>query len=238
MTAELFAGTSGFAYPQWKPDFYPPKLPAKQFLRHYAGRLNSVEINYTFRRTPSPTTLENWVNATPEAFRFSLKAPMRITHIHRLRNTKESTDFFLRAIDPLRVNKRLGVVLFQLPPQFRCDVDVLRNFLVELPNNLRYAFEFRHASWHDEGVYQLLRDHNACLCLAESEKLEAPEVITADFVYFRLRKENYTAEDRAAIRQKVQRLLLKDRTIFLFFKHEDTPEGAVYAEEMLRRARS
>ena len=179
MTAELFAGTSGFAYPQWKPDFYPPKLPAKQFLQHYASRLNSVEINYTFRRTPSPTTVENWVNATPEAFRFSLKVPMRITHIHRLRNAKESTDFFLRAIDPLRVNKKLGVVLFQLPPQFRCDVDVLRNFLVELPHNLRYAFEFRHASWHDEGVYQLLRNHNACLCLAESEKLEAPEVITA-----------------------------------------------------------
>ena len=118
--AELFAGTSGFAYPQWKPDFYPPKLPAKQFLQHYAGRLNSVEINYTFRRTPSPTTVENWVNATPEGFRFSLKAPMRITHIHRLRNARESTDFFLRAIDPLRVNKRLGAVL-----EFRCDLDTL-----------------------------------------------------------------------------------------------------------------
>ena len=91
--AELFAGTSGFAYPRWKPDFYPPKLPAKQFLQHYARRLNSVEINYTFRRTPSPTTVENWVHATPEGFRFSLKAPMRITHIHRLRNAKESTDF-------------------------------------------------------------------------------------------------------------------------------------------------
>ena len=238
MTAELYAGTSGFAYAQWKPDFYPPKLPAKKFLQHYAGRLNSVEINYTFRRTPSPTTVENWVNATPGGFRFSLKAPMRITHIHRLHNAKESTDFFLRAIDPLRVNKKLGVVLFQLPPQFRCDVVVLRNFLAELPHNLRYAFEFRHASWYDEGVYQLLRDHNACLCLAESEKLEAPEVITTDFVYFRLRKQNYTAEDRASIWDKAQRLLSEGKTIFLFFKHEDTPEGAVYAEEMLRRAQS
>ena len=236
--AELFAGTSGFAYPQWKPDFYPPKLPAKQFLQHYASRLNSVEINYTFRRTPSPTTIENWVHATPEGFRFSLKAPMRITHIHRLRNAKESTDFFLRAIDPLRVNRKLGVVLFQLPPQFRCGLDVLRDFLAELPHNLHYAFEFRHASWHDEGVYALLRDHNACLCLAASEKLEAPEVITADFVYFRLRKQNYTAEDRAAIGDKAQRLLSEGKTIFLFFKHEETPEGAVYAEEMLQRARS
>ena len=116
--------------------------------------------------------------------------------------------------------------------------DVLKDFLAELPHNLRYAFEFRHASWHDEGIYQLLRDHNACLCLAESEKLEAPEVITADFVYFRLRKPDYTAEDRAAVWQKVQRLLSEDRAVFLFFKHEDTPEGAVYAEEMLQRTRS
>ena len=238
MKAELFAGTSGFAYPQWKPDFYPPKLPVKQFLQHYAARLNSVEINYTFRRTPSPTTVENWVNATSEGFRFSIKAPMRITHLHRLRNAKESTDFFLRAVDPLRVNKRLGVVLFQLPPQFRCDLDVLKDFLAELPHNLRYAFEFRHVSWRDEGVYQLLREHNASLCLAESEKLEAPEIITADFVYFRLRKPDYTEEDRAAIWQRVERLLSENRAIFLFFKHEDTPEGAVYAEEMLQRSRS
>ena len=238
MAAELFAGTSGFAYPQWKPDFYPPKLPAKQFLKHYAGRLNSVEINYTFRRTPSPATLENWLRSTPEGFRFSLKAPMRITHIHRLREAGESTAFFLRAVDPLRVNKRLGVVLFQLPPQFRCDLDVLRDFLAELPRDLRCAFEFRHVSWHDEGVYELLREHNACLCFAESEKLEAPEIVTADFVYFRLRKNAYTAEDRAAVWDRVRRRLSENKAVFLFFKHEETPEGAAYAEEILRRARS
>ena len=225
MTGELFAGTSGFAYPQWKPAFYPPKLPAKQFLQHYAGRLNSVEINYTFRRTPSPTTVENWVHATPEGFRFSLKAPMRVTHIHRLRNAKEPTDFFLRAIDPLRVNGRLGVVLFQLPPQFRCDLDVLGNFLAELPHDLRYAFEFRHASWHDEAVYELLRDHNECLCLAESEKLEAPEVVTADFVYFRLRKQNYTAEDRAVVSDKARRLLSEGKTRLSVFQARRNPRG-------------
>ena len=116
--AELYAGTSGFAYPSWKPEFYPAKLPQRQFLEHYATRLNAVEINYTFRRTPSATTVENWVNTTPEGFCFCLKAHMKITHILRLKNAKEMTDFFLRSIDPLRVTKRLGVVLFQLPLQY------------------------------------------------------------------------------------------------------------------------
>ncbi len=233
----LFAGTSGFAYPNWKPDFYPQKLPQKKFLEHYATRLNSVEINYTFRRNPSPTTVQNWVEQTPEPFLFCLKAHQRITHIQRLKDAKQPTEFFLRSIDPLRVKKRLGVVLFQLPPNFKCDVEVLGSFLGELPRGPRFAFEFRHESWHDEAVYRVLAKHNACFCLAESEKLEAPEVITADFVYFRLRKSEYTAEDRQVIWEKARELLEQDKTVFLFFKHEDTPEGALYAEEMLERAR-
>lgn len=234
--AQLFAGTSGFAYSQWKPAFYPEKLAAAKFLEHYASRLNSVEINYTFRRTPSGSTIENWVKATPEGFLFCVKAHMRITHILRLKNAKEPTDFFLRAIDPLRVKKRLGVVLFQLPPQFQRDLDVLGAFLAGLPEDLRFAFEFRHESWHDEAVYELLKKHNACFCLAESEKLEPPEVVTADFVYFRLRKAEYAQADRDAIWTKTKALLGEGKTVFLFFKHEETPDGALHAEDMLRRA--
>ena len=113
----LYAGTSGFAYPSWKPDFYPQKLAAKDFLKHYATRLNSVEINYTFRQLPRASTLENWVSATPEGFLFACKAHMRITHLLRLRES-EFTELFFRAIDPLRATRRLGPVLFQLPPNF------------------------------------------------------------------------------------------------------------------------
>jgi uncharacterized protein YecE (DUF72 family) len=233
--AELFAGTSGYSYSSWKPDFYPQKVPARLFLEHYAGRLNSVEINYTFRRTPSESTIENWVNQTPEGFRFCIKAHQRITHMKRLKDAKESTEFFLRAIDPLRVTKRLGVVLFQLPPNFSSDVDRLTAFLADLPKDLRFAFEFRHESWHDDAVYDALAKHNTCFCLAESEKLVAPDVITADFVYLRLRMPDYTPEDRAAIRAKVQDLLGQDKSVFLFFKHEDTPAGALYAEEVLKQ---
>jgi uncharacterized protein YecE (DUF72 family) len=233
--ARLFAGTSGFAYAQWKPQFYPAKLPAKKFLAHYAQRLNSVEINYTFRRMPSAATLESWVAATAPGFVFALKAHMRITHIMRLKNATEATTVFLRAIDPLRAARRLGPVLFQLPPAMKCDIETLRAFLEILPDDLRYAFEFRHTSWLVDEVYRLLERRNISLCVAESEKLEVPEVITADFVYYRLRKPEYTAEDVESIAARAQALLAQGKDLFLMFKHEETPDGALHAEEVLRK---
>jgi uncharacterized protein YecE (DUF72 family) len=231
--ARLFCGTSGFAYATWKPDFYPAKLPAKQFLEYYAGRLNAVEINYTFRRLPSASTLEAWVKATPEGFLFCPKAHMRITHIQRLQKA-EFTELFFRALDPLRISRRLGPVLFQLPPQFRADVAVLRGFLDGLPEGLACAFEFRHTSWLTTEVYQALERHGAALCLAESEKLAIPEVLTAAFVYSRLRKTEYAPEERREIAGRVRQLRAGGRDCYVFFKHEDTPAGAQYAEELLR----
>jgi uncharacterized protein YecE (DUF72 family) len=232
--SKLFSGTSGFAYPQWKPDFYPKNVPAKRFLEHYSRRLNSVEINYTFRRLPSASTLANWVDQTPPGFSFSVKAHERITHFLRLKNAEEFTAVFFQAVQPLHEAARLGPVLFQLPPQLRCDQSLLSDFLAILPRTVRVSFEFRHASWLNDEVYSLLERHNACLCLAESEKLEIPQVLTADFVYFRLRKPDYSAEDRAVIAASVREMLGKGNDIYAFFKHEETPQGALYAEELLR----
>jgi uncharacterized protein YecE (DUF72 family) len=232
--ATLYAGTSGFAYPAWKPNFYPAKLPAKQFLKHYAERLNCVEINYTFRRLPSASTLQNWVEATPGGFVFAVKANQRITHILRLKNAAEATELFLKMIDPLRTARRLGPILFQLPPALKCDIALLTDYLALLPPDLRYAFEFRHASWLVAPVYDELRRRNMSLCVAESEKLEVPEVITADFVYYRLRKPEYTAEDVAGIRARAQELLAAGRDLYLMFKHEETPDGALNAELLLK----
>lgn len=232
--ATLYAGTSGFAYPAWKPGFYPAKLPAKQFLHHYAQRLNSVEINYTFRRLPSASTLQSWVEATPPGFVFAVKANQRITHILRLKNAAEATGLFLKMIDPLRSARRLGPILFQLPPQLKCDQALLGDFLELLPSDLRYAFEFRHTSWLAEPVYEQLRRRNVALCLAESEKLEVPKVVTADFVYYRLRKPEYSAADVDAIAAGARELLAAGRDLYLMFKHEDTPEGALHAERLLR----
>ena len=232
--ATLYAGTSGFAYPIWKPQFYPAKLPAKDFLRHYAGRLNCVEINYTFRRLPSAATLAGWVEATPAGFVFAVKANMRITHILRLKNAEQATELFFKMIDPLRTSRRLGPVLFQLPPAMKCDVETLRAYLDLLPEGMRYAFEFRHASWLAEPVYDELRRRNISLCVAESERLEVPEVITADFVYYRLRKPDYTPADIDAFSARARELLATGRDLYLMFKHEETPDGALNAEKLLR----
>jgi uncharacterized protein YecE (DUF72 family) len=231
---KLFVGTSGFAYASWKPDFYPAKLPAKSFLEHYAGRLNSTEVNYTFRQLPKAATLESWVAATPAHFVFSLKAHMRLTHILKLKNAGEFLEVFFRAIDPLRTARRIGPILYQLPPSLKCDVALLRDFLTLLPKDLRHAFEFRHESWLADPIYAALQEHEAALCLAESEKLVVPHVITAPFVYARLRKPDYTEQDRAAIAARAAEILGQGRDLFVYFKHEESPQGAIYAEELYR----
>ena len=232
--AHLYAGTSGFAYDTWKPDFYPADLSSKKYLAYYAQRLNSVEINYTYHRLPSVATMEGWVAQTPESFVFVLKAHQKLTHIYRLKKN-EFTQVFFKAIDPLRSARRLGAVLFQLPPNMKMDLELLAAFLEDAPKDVRLAFEFRHESWLVDPVYELLSKHGVALCWAESEKLVVPERITADFTYFRLRKESYSAEERAEIGRKVAGTLGAGKDTFVFFKHEDSPAGVLYAEELLKR---
>lgn len=234
----IYAGTSGFAYPAWKPAFYPKNVASKKFLEYYATRLNCVEVNYTYRQLPKASTLEGWVASTPEGFLFAPKAHMKLTHILRLKNAAEFTEIFFRAIDPLRSARRLGPVLYQLPPNLKCDLPLLADYLALLPADLRFAFEFRHESWLAEPVYDLLHKHGVCLCLAESEKLEVPKVFTANFAYFRLRKGDYSEPDRARIAAQVREFAGAGRDVFVFFKHEDDPQGAIYAEELLRSVRA
>jgi uncharacterized protein YecE (DUF72 family) len=231
--AHLYAGTSGFAYAAWKPDFYPATLPARRFLEHYATRLGAVEINYTFRRVPTAATLEAWAQAPPPGFVFAVKASMRITHVLRLRNARVETRAFLKALDPLRPD-RLGPILFQLPPNLKRDDKLLAAYLKTLPAGLRYTFEFRHPSWLTEEVYAELRSHNVALCIAESEKLTVPEVITADFVYYRLRKPTYSKADVKGMAARCKQLLGTGRDLYVMFKHEDTAEGALNAERLVR----
>ncbi len=233
--AKLYAGTSGFAYPAWKPDFYPDKLPQKKFLAHYATRLNAVEINYTFRRLPSASTLAGWVEQTPDAFVFALKAHQNLTHIHRLQQT-EFIDIFFKAIDPLRATRRLGPVLFQLPPNFKTDEALLSAFLELIPKEVRCAFEFRNALWLNDRVYAILEKHKIALCLAESDKFEVPQVLTSDFVYLRLRKVEYSVEERTQISERVNALVSGGCDVFVFVKHEETPEGALHAAALLKAA--
>lgn len=232
--AALYAGTSGWAYPSWKPQFYPAKLPAAKFLSHYAERLNTVEVNYTFRHFAAEKTLTNWVAATPEGFRFSFKAHQRITHVKRLKDAAADARSFLASLQPVSEAGKLGMVLFQLPPFLRADVALLKEFLAGLPQAGRFAFEFRHESWFADPVLDALRAANAAICIAESEKLDTPEAITANFVYYRLRKPEYSPEERRQIVERVRPHLAGARDVFVYFKHEETPEGALYAEELLQ----
>lgn len=229
----IYAGTSGFAYDAWKPDFYPADVPAKKFLHYYSTRLNAVEINYTFRRLPSTSTLQGWVEQTAPGFVFALKAHQKLTHILRLKRN-EFTEVFFKAIDPLRVTGRLGPVLFQLPPNLPLDLDLLTNFLQDVPSDIPLAFEFRNKSWFTEPVYEVLEKHGIALCLAESEKLVVPERITAGFVYFRLRKESYAPEELAEVKAKCESLVAAGKDVYVFFKHEESPAGALCAESLLR----
>lgn len=235
--AKIYAGTSGWAYPSWKPDFYPAKLPSAKFLGHYAERLNTVEVNYTFRRFPTEKLLRGWIAATPPEFQFAVKANQKITHISRLKNVADFTSDFLGALEPLATERKLGPVLFQLPPYLKADVALLKDFLATVPRNVRSAFEFRHASWFSDEVYEALREANVALCNAESEKLETPAVQTADFAYLRLRKETYSPAERKVIATTVSDLV-KRGDVYVYFKHEDTPEGALNAEKLIAAAKT
>ncbi len=229
----LFAGTSGWAYPSWKPAFYPAKLPAKKFLEHYATRLNSVELNMTFRRFATEKLQLGWIGCTPPGFTFAVKAHQNITHVKRLKD-HEFARSFVESLQPQNAAGRLGTVLFQLPPFFKRDEACLREFLAALPKG-RYTFEFRHESWFTEAVFSILREAGAALCAAESEKMEAPDVQTAEFSYYRLRKPEYSAEERKELAAKISG---KSGDVFVYFKHEETPEGALYAEELLKAVAS
>lgn len=228
----VYAGTSGWSYPRWKPTFYPAKLASAKFLGYYATRLNTVEVNYTFRAFPSEKMLTGWIAATPENFRFSVKAHQSITHIKRLQDAGDNVARFVKALEPLRAGGRLGPILFQLPPFLKCNAARLETFLNELPQEIRTAFEFRHESWFCDEIFALLRKANAALCEAESENMKTPPVQTADFAYLRLRREEYSPGARKQIAERVAEVAVVGDA-FVYFKHEDTPEGALYAEELL-----
>ena len=226
---KTWIGTSGFQYAEWKGTFYPEDLPASKMLPYFAERLATTEINYTFHRIPSEKTIENWKQLTPGNFRFALKAPQKITHFAKLRDCADTMGYFYRVAATL--GDKLGPVLFQLPPNFKKNADVLGSFLRELPT-MRAAFEFRHESWLDDEIFALLRERNLALCLADTEKLAAPTVATADYGYLRLRREDYTGEDVARWAEFVRGKAGQWQETFVYFKHEENGIGPRLATEM------
>jgi uncharacterized protein YecE (DUF72 family) len=229
----IWVGTSGYNYPEWRGSFYPDKFPAAKMLPYYAERFSTVEINYTFYRAPNEKILEGWSSATPERFKLTLKAPKRITHDARLRDCADRVRQFLETAAVL--GPKLGALLFQLPPNLKKDIPLLDAFLDTFPPRVTAAFEFRHVSWLDDEVYDRLRARNLALCVADSEKLSTPVELTADYAYFRLRDEGYTADDIArwadVIREKTSGL----QDVFVYFKHEESGKGPEFGRMLMER---
>src|SRR6185436_15521089 len=229
----LYVGTSGYSYKEWKGAFYPEDLPDKQMLNFYGKHFRSVEINNTFYRMPKPAVLESWAAEVPADFKFVLKASQRITHMQRLKDADGSVSYLLKVAGALK--DRLGPLLFQLPPVFKKDLSRLRNFLGLLPSEQRAAIEFRHESWLDEEVFALLREYRTALCIAEAEEgIEIPFVSTADWGYLRLRRPDYGDAELQEWRNKVQGQGWTDA--FVFFKHEEAGKGALMGKRFLELA--
>ena len=225
---QMLTGTSGFSYKEWLGHFYPEKLPAAAMLHYYAERFSTVEINNTFYRMPDESMLARWAEEVPESFAFTLKAPRRITHEKHLREAESEVSEFLRRAAVL--GDKLGVLLFQLPPYLRKDIPRLQDFLALLPSDRRFAFEFRHASWQDDEVYEALRARAAMLCVTDTDEGDTPLVATSDSGYIRLRRTHYDDDD---LRAWVERIAAQPlvRT-YVYFMHEDEALGTRFARRL------
>ena len=230
----ILVGTSGYNYPEWKGAFYPADLPAKKMLPYYAGKFPTVEINYTFYRMPTPKLIAGWREQVPPSFRFTLKAPKRITHDKRLRpaDVAESLHGFITAASEL--GPQMAALLFQLPPNFKKDLPLLSEFLSLLPPKTTAAFEFRNPSWLEDDVFGALETRNVALCIADSETPETPMVSTADYAYLRLRDEGYGDADIARWTESAQKLNESAKDVFVYFKHEDEGKGAAFGLQMMK----
>jgi len=224
----LLVGTSGYSYKEWLGHFYPEKLPASDMLSYYAGRFSTVEINNTFYRMPAESMLAQWSQQVPDHFKFTLKAPRRITHDQRLRECEANVAEFLRRAGAL--DGKLGALLFQLPPYLKKDIPRLQDFLALLPAGREVAFEFRNATWHDDDVYELLRGRNAILCVTDTDEGDTPFVATADCGYVRLRRTHYDDDDlHGWVRQIASKGLPKT---YVYFMHEDEALGTRFGRRL------
>jgi uncharacterized protein YecE (DUF72 family) len=231
VTAALYAGTSGFSYPEWRGGFYPTALRADEMLAFYSRAFRTVELNNTFYRFPRAEHVAQWRQATPEGFRFAVKANRAITHVQRLRDVDALVRVQLERVAGL--GDRRGPLLFQLPPSVRRDAGLLRGFLAGLPPLLG-AIEFRHVSWHTEEVYAILEEHRVAMAIMEADD-DAPVLrFVGPFAYLRLHRSAYPAEALAAWAARVREQLALGRDVYAYFTHEDGAPAPAYALELAR----
>jgi uncharacterized protein YecE (DUF72 family) len=235
MRAKVRVGCSGWAYKTWRPAFYPEKTALSKLLPAYAAQLNTVEVNYTFRRLPTAKIAANWLTQTPSSFRFAFKAPQTITHMRRLCEVGGELRAFAASLQPITEAGRLGPVLFQLPPNFRADTERLAGFLEETADlRLQTAWEFRDASWFTDATYAVLAAGRAALCAAESDTMHSPDLaLNPHLRVFRLRRSAYSTAELAALAGRFTALAREGVDVYASFKHEDAPDGPLRALHVL-----
>lgn len=224
MAADLRIGTSGWHYAHWRGPFYPDDLPSARWLEYYARRFRTVEINNTFYRLPSASTLDAWRRTAPRGFCFAVKASRLITHLKKLKDPEKTVTGFLERIE--RLGDELGPVLFQLPPRWDCDVERLAAFLAALPSRHRYAFELRDPRWHTPTVYRLLERAGAAFCAYDLAGFHSPVVVTTDFAYVRLHGPGgayHGSYSRAALRTWARRIGAWSSlaAVFVYFDNDE-----------------
>ncbi len=218
----VYVGTSGYGYKEWKGKFYPDKISSKEMLRFYSKHFNTVEVNNTFYRMPTENVLLSWAEQVPADFIFTFKAPQIITHLKRLKNVVQETEYLFKTLSVL--GTRLGAVLFQFPKSFRADPRTLDAFLALIPSTPSCAFEFRSTSRSDPEILNILRSKGCSLCLTDSDEVPSTQIIsTASWGYARLRKSGYADSDLTQWAREIS--AQQWREAFVFFKHEEEASG-------------
>ena len=234
--ARLSIGTSGWSYAHWAGKFYPAEIPKSQWLEYYCDHFATVEINNSFYRLPRETTFQKWRDSVQEKFVFAVKASRYITHIKKLNEPVESAELFLTRARFL--GRKLGAILFQIPPGLKARPDRLEQILRARPKDLRYCFEFRHTSWFCEEVYDLLRQYNSALCIADSPKFPMVIQRTADFSYFRLHgstmlyRSRYSSEELSIWAERIERVLDQDADVYVYFDNDAEGYAVMNALEL------
>jgi uncharacterized protein YecE (DUF72 family) len=239
--AQIHIGTSGWSYEHWKGSFYPKDLKSADWLEHYAQHFSTVEINNTFYRIPSTTTVQNWYTRVPQQFLFAVKASRYITHQRKLQDCRHTLSFFYESIAEFK--DKAGPILFQLPPFFRKDKDRLRDFIHLLTDTYSYTFEFRHASWYTDEIYEILSEKNVALCITDLHGQLSPEIATANFTYIRLHGPQNTYRGSYGLaklkpwKKKIEQWVNSKTSVYCYFDNDEkgyAPKDALLLQKLLK----
>lgn len=230
MKGEIRIGTSGWQYKHWRGTFYPKELRQREHFPYYTGLFDTVELNSSFYQLPDRETFKKWRENSPDGFVYAVKASRYITHMKKLKDTKEATALFLKNSKGL--GKKRGPILFQLPPGWSVNAERLHHFLRSLPATNRYTFEFRNNTWYCDEVFELLERYNCAFCFYDLAGHQSPIVTTADFIYVRLHgpggkyQGSYTKKALSAWATRCLKWSGNGKDVYVYFDNDQAGHAA------------